>query len=346
MIIGGGIKALKGVFLVTLLSGLALAVPETIINAVMGPELSVISASIVIMAVIIGCAKIMPPNDPEYAVKQTGEVPKVSGSEGLVAAMPFILIFVLLLLTSKLFPAINGPLASIKTSVPIYQGPGAKPYTFVWIATPGIMIFIAGIVGGFIQKAKAGEIFGTLGSTVKNLKFTYLTIITVVMTAKLMTYSGMTADIAKAMVAGTGSLYPLFAPIVGALGAFLTGSGTNSNVLFGPLQIAAAQGLDPTNFEDLGFWLAAVNSGAAGIGKMLSPQSIAISIGAVGPALKAYLENHKEIGSEEAHNLEHEIEASVIMNSAFKYFLIFIVMHGCISFFGQHFIHEIHHFFF
>ncbi|WP_449188261.1 L-lactate permease, partial [Veillonella sp.] len=193
MIIGGGVKALKGVFLVTLLSGLALAIPETIINAVMGPELSVISASIVIMAVIIICAKIMPPNNPAYAVKQTGEVPKVSGGEGLVAAMPFILIFVLLLLTSKLFPAINGPLASIKTSVPIYQGPGAKPYTFVWIATPGIMIFIAGIVGGFIQKAKAGEIFGTLGSTVKNLKFTYLTIITVVMTAKLMTYSGMTA---------------------------------------------------------------------------------------------------------------------------------------------------------
>ena len=107
------------------------------------------------MAVIIGCAKIMPPNDPEYAVKQTGEAPKVSGGEGLVAAMPFILIFVLLLLTSKLFPAINGPLASIKTSVPIYQGPGAKPYTFVWIATPGIMIFIAGIVGGFIQKSKS-----------------------------------------------------------------------------------------------------------------------------------------------------------------------------------------------
>ena len=86
-----------------MLSGLALAIPETIINAVMGPELSVISASIVIMAVIIGCAKIMPPNDPEYAVKQTGEVPKVSGGEGLIAAMPFILIFVLLLLTSKLF---------------------------------------------------------------------------------------------------------------------------------------------------------------------------------------------------------------------------------------------------
>lgn len=345
MIIGGGVKALKGVFLVTLLSGLALAIPEVIINKLLGPELSVISASIAIMAVIILCAKFLPPNDPAYQVKQA-DAPKVSGSEGLIAAMPFILIFVLLLLTSKLFPAINGPLASIKTSVPIYQGEGAKPYTFVWIATPGIMIFIAGILGGFIQKASAGEIFGTLGSTVKNLKFTYLTIITVVMTAKLMTYSGMTIEIANALVAATGTMYPAFSPIVGALGAFLTGSGTNANVLFGPLQIASAQSLDPANWEDLGFWLAAVNSGAAGIGKMLSPQSIAISIGAVGPALKAYLDSHKEITPEEAHKLEHEVEANVIMNSAFKYFLIFIIMHGAIAFFGQNYIHVIHKVFF
>lgn len=345
MIIGGGVKALKGVFLVTLLSGLALAIPEVIINKLLGPELSVISASIAIMAVIILCAKFLPPNDPAYQVKQA-DAPKVSGSEGLIAAMPFILIFVLLLLTSKLFPAINGPLVSIKTSVPIYQGEGAKPYTFVWIATPGIMIFIAGILGGFIQKASAGEIFGTLGSTVKNLKFTYLTIITVVMTAKLMTYSGMTIEIANALVAATGTMYPAFSPIVGALGAFLTGSGTNANVLFGPLQIASAQSLDPTNWENLGFWLAAVNSGAAGIGKMLSPQSIAISIGAVGPALKAYLDNHKEITPEEAHKLEHEVEANVIMNSAFKYFLIFIIMHGAIAFFGQNYIHLIDKVFF
>ena len=84
-----------------------MAVPEIVINAAMGPELSVISASIVIMAVIIACAKIMPPNDPQYAVKQTGEVPKVFWwRRSLLRQLPFILIFVLLLLTSKLFPAI------------------------------------------------------------------------------------------------------------------------------------------------------------------------------------------------------------------------------------------------
>ncbi|WP_251423877.1 L-lactate permease [Veillonella agrestimuris] len=345
MIIGGGFKALKGVFLVTLLSGLALAVPEVLINKFVGPELSVISASIVIMAVIVICAKLLPTNDATYEIQQA-EAPKVSAGEGVVAAMPFILIFILLLLTSKLFPAINGPLASIKTSVPIYQGEGAKPYTFVWIATPGIMIFIAGIFGGLTQKASLGEIFGTLGNTVKNLKFTYLTIITVVMTAKLMTYSGMTIEIANALVAATGTLYPAFSPLVGALGAFLTGSGTNANVLFGPLQIASAQSLDPTNWQDLGFWLAAVNSGAAGIGKMLSPQSIAISIGAVGPALKAYFETNKDIPAEEMKKLEGEIEANVIMTSAFKYFLIFIIMHGAIAYFGQAYIHDIHRIFF
>ena len=344
-IIAGGVKAIKGVFIQTIIAGFALAIPELLINMYAGgPELAVMGSSIVIMAVIIAIAKIMPANDPEYKVDMGAK--KVSAKEGLIAASPFILIFILLIGTSKLVPPVYNALMVFKTSVPIHAGVNAKPYTFVWIATPGIMIFISALIGGFIQKAGLGTQKYVLTNTLKTLKLTYVTIISVVVTAKLMTYSGMTADIAKAMVAGTGSLYPLFAPIVGALGAFLTGSGTNSNVLFGPLQIAAAQGLDPTNWEDLGFWLAAVNSGAAGIGKMLSPQSIAISIGAVGPALKAYLENHKEVSADEAHKLEHEIEASVIMNTAFKYFIVFIVMHGCISFFGQHFIHQIHSIFF
>ena len=134
-------------------------------------------------------------NDPKYAVKQTGEVLKFLVAEGLVAAMPFILIFILLLLTS-VFPAINGPLASIKTSVPIYPRCWCKPYTFV-----GLQLwyydFYRWLLLVVSSKSKSWRNLRYIGATVKNLKFTYLTIITVVMTAKLMTYSGMTADIAK-----------------------------------------------------------------------------------------------------------------------------------------------------
>ncbi len=341
MIIGGGFKALKGVFLVTLISGLALAVPELVINNVVGPELSVIASSVIIMAVIIICAKVLPTNNPEYKVDS--DVEPVSGGKGLRAAMPFILIFVLLLLTSKLVPAINGPLASIKTAVPIYQGVGAKPYTFVWIATPGIMIFLAAFIGGTVQKASFGEMFGVLGRTFKGLKFTYLTIISVVVTAKLMTYSGMTKEIADGLVSATGSMYPAFAPLVGALGAFLTGSGTNSNVLFGPLQIEAAKQLSSN--PDLGLWLAAISSGAAGIGKMFSPQSIAIAVGAVAPALDAYIEEHK-IDSTKATALRESIKANVIMVNVLKYFLIFIIADGVISFLGQEHIQTIQKLFF
>ena len=62
---------------------------------------------------------------PGIQVRSDAENQKaVSFGEGVKAAMIFILIFVFLVGTSKLFPFINGPLASIKTTVPIYAGPG------------------------------------------------------------------------------------------------------------------------------------------------------------------------------------------------------------------------------
>ena len=282
------------------------------------------------MTVIVVSAKFMPTNDPDYEIK--AEVRGITGGEGVIAAMPFILIFVFLLLASKLVPAIYGPLSSIKTTIIIDEAIGAK-HTFVWIATPGIMIFLAAFVGGAIQKASFGEMLGVLGKTLRGLAFTYITIIAVVVTAKLMTYSGMTRNIAEALVGATGSMYPLFAPLVGALGAFITGSGTNTNVLFGPLQVAAANSLIPGD-TGLQMWLAGINSGAAGIGKMFSPQSIAIAIGAVVPALNAYIENNK-IEEKTALALRSTIRPNVIMSSVFKYFVIFIIIDGLISFLAQ-----------
>ena len=337
-IVSGGFKHLKGVFLITLLAGLGLAIPELFINVTAGPELSVIGSAVVIMAIIVALANVLDPKDDNYLVKGDA-TPKVSAKEGLVAASPFILIFVLLLLTSKVFPAIYGPLSAIKTAVNIYQGEGAKPYTFVWIATPGIMIFISAFIGGKIQGASLGRICGVLKNTFIGLLFTFLTIITVVVTAKLMTYSGMTADIAEALVKATGNAYPAFAPLGGALGAFLTGSGTNANVLFGPLQTAAAIQLH-FGSKDLALWLAAINSGAAGIGKMMSPQSIAIAIGAVTPALAAYVKNNN-VDEATAKKMEAEITPSNIMKSVFKYFLIYIIADGIISYFGHNLINLI-----
>ena len=71
--------------------------------------------------------------------------------------------------------------------------------------------------------------------------------------------------------------FPFVSPIIGALGAFITGSGTSTEVLLGSLQTAAAEQIGASQF-----WLAAANSTGAGIGKILSPQCIATAAAAVG----------------------------------------------------------------
>jgi lactate permease len=94
-----------------------------------------------------------------------------------------------------------------------------------------------------------------------------------------MGYSGMIKSIAQVLVILTGSFYPLIAPIIGALGTFVTGSDTSSNVLFGGLQVEVAKTLHLSPY-----WLAAANTCGATAGKMISPQSIAVATAATGLA--------------------------------------------------------------
>ena len=80
-------------------------------------------------------------------------------------------------------------------------------------------------------------------------------------------------------LAGAGSIFAFLSSIIGWLGVAVTGSDTSSNSLFGALQVQAATeaGLDPT-------LLAAANSSGGVLGKMISPQNLAIGAAAVGMA--------------------------------------------------------------
>ena len=195
----------------------------------------------------------------------------------LLAWSPFILILVALLLTSQLVPAIYEPLSSVATTVNIYAGDPTATLTFTWIDTPGVIIIVCGIVGGLIQGCSVRELLQVLLDTCRQMGKTILTMLGVLACAKIMGYSGMIASIAAFFVGTLGGFYPLVAPLLGALGTFVTGSGTSSEVLFGNVQLSAAQsiGVDPT-------WLVASNSLGVSAGKMLSPQNIAIGCAACG----------------------------------------------------------------
>lgn len=310
-IAGKGIKALKGMIPTTLVASLSFVIPWFISANVIGCELPDIIGSIISMVCIIVAAKIFNKNpDKEYSIviQEEEKQSTITVGEGVKAWSSFILIFILLMVTSTLCPPIHDAIAGIKSEIVVYAGEGGNTLSFSWINTPGVIIFIAAIIGGFIQKATVGDMIQVLIETLKKYWKTILTICSVMATAKIMTYSGMISDIASLLVAVTGSFYPLIAPLIGAIGAFVTGSGTSTCVLFGGLQTetAVSLGLNPS-------WMAAANVMGAGIGKMICPQGIAIGAGAA-----------NVVGSE-----------SKILGAVFKYFLLYVVIGGIICYAGS-----------
>ncbi len=112
--------------------------------------------------------------------------------------------------------------------------------------------------------------------TLRELGWAILTVATVLALAYVMNLSGQTITLGQ-WIAGASGLLPFLSSIIGWLGVAVTGSDTSSNSLFGTLQVAAAEkaGYSPT-------LLAAANSSGGVLGKMISPQNLAIGAAAVG----------------------------------------------------------------
>ena len=147
-----------------------------------------------------------------------------------------------------------------------------------WKPAPGFTVLVAGIIGGLCQGIGPLRLFGVASKTAKRYALAVFTICTVLALAKTMVASGLTQILADGLVAATGRGYAAVSSIVGALGGFVTGSGTSTNVLFGALQASVGAS------EAEKFLFASANVMGAGIGKMVCPQSIVLGCAAVGLA--------------------------------------------------------------
>ena len=143
--------------------------------------------------------------------------------------------------------------------------------------TPGVLVLAAGFAGGLVQRVPPKRLLAVLWRTAAGYWPAFATICFVLALARVMGSSGMTSAMAAALVSAAGDAYPFASTAVGALGGFVTGSGTSSSVLFGRLQADAAAAISVS--PEL---LAAANIMGAGIGKMICPQSIAIGAAAAG----------------------------------------------------------------
>ncbi|NUR09608.1 MAG: L-lactate permease, partial [Nocardioidaceae bacterium] len=153
-------------------------------------------------------------------------------------------------------------------------------YTFNWLPAAGTLMIIAGIITAAILKVSPSQALATYGRTYVELKSAIITVMAVLALAYVMNLSGQTGSLG-AWLAGAGSAFAILSPILGWLGVAVTGSDTSANALFGALQVQTASqaGLDPV-------LMAAANSSGGVLGKMVSPQNLAIAAAAVGMAGK------------------------------------------------------------
>ncbi len=147
-------------------------------------------------------------------------------------------------------------------------------FKFNYLSAAGTSVFLSALLAIPLVGLKFGEGMIVFWETLKQLKFPIVSVASVLGFAYALNDSGITITLAEEL-ANTGVLFPFFAPVLGWLGVFITGSDTSSNALFGKLQYATARsiGVDP---------VVTVSANAAGgvVGKMISPQSIAVAAGA------------------------------------------------------------------
>ena len=147
-------------------------------------------------------------------------------------------------------------------------------YKFNYLSAAGTAILLSALISIPLIGLTFNRAAGLFLSTLKQLKFPIITIASVLGFAYIVNDSGITITMAVAL-ANTGFLFPFFAPVLGWLGVFITGSDTSANALFGKLQSTTATsiGVDPV------ITVAANVSGGV-VGKMISPQSIAVAAAA------------------------------------------------------------------
>jgi L-lactate transport len=167
-------------------------------------------------------------------------------------------------LVIKMPPIVNGPT------------PYASVYTFDWLSATGTAILLSAVVSILVLRMKPMDAIKTFGSTLDSLKMPIFSIGMVLAFANIANYSGLSATLAL-LLATTGVAFPFFAPFLGWIGVFLTGSDTSSNALFCNLQANTAHQIHVSSTL-----MVAANSSGGVTGKMISPQSIAVASGAVG----------------------------------------------------------------
>lgn len=273
-----GFKGIKETLSSILVCGVTFALVQfAVLNTIGAVLVDILAASISLIALTLF-----------EVLRAKGRKYQSDLKEVTLAWVPFIILTVVIILFSldpikNIFKAwtldftIPGIHEKIIRTAPVV--PSATPYSAVFslaFVSTTLAIVIAALITMAIFKIKKSIVKDALSETIKELAIPVITICSVLAFAYVCNYSGMSSTLGLAF-ADTGGIFPLFSPVLGWIGVFLTGSVVNSGSLFATLQSITA--------EQVGISQAAmVASNVVGgdMAKMISPQSVAVAAAAVG----------------------------------------------------------------
>ncbi len=298
-----GFKGIKETFPAVFIAAFSFAGAQFLSSNYLGPELpGIISALVSLVATALFLKfwqpKVIFRSDGKAAsfIKSNHHICKI-----YVAWSPFvILVLVIVLWIQPFFKALfekDGLLAfsnfyfefnnisnHIFKSPPFVESDQSASFPVVFkfflINTVGTSIFLAALISMLVLRVRVSDALSVFGETLKEMRYPILTIGLVLSFAYVSNYSGISSTLALALT-HTGLAFTFFSPLIGWVGVFLTGSDTSSNLLFGSLQQLTAQRLHLPEILTL-----TANTVGGTLGKMISPQSIAIACAAVGLAGK------------------------------------------------------------
>jgi lactate permease len=307
-----GRRGVRQAWPVAVVGGVAFAIGQFATSNYISVELTDIVASLVSAGAIVAFLRVWQPSEPVIGAPATGRFarPAVAGGSAHDTAMerqvarkddtvhdppldvfrayaPYLIIIAVFSIAQ--IAAIKDWMAG-EPGTQMFDWPGldvvnpdgeavsSVTFNFNWLPAAGTLMFISGLISMAVLALKPGRAARVFGATLDQLKWAILTVVSVLALAYVMNQSGQTITLGL-WAAGAGSFFAFLSSIIGWLGVAVTGSDTSSNSLFGALQVAAAKdaGIDST-------LMAAANSSGGVLGKMISPQNLAIGAAAVGLA--------------------------------------------------------------
>lgn len=245
--------------------GLAFVLPYAATGIFLGPEFPSLLGGLIGLAIVTSAARfgfLVPKKTWDFApadkwpsewlgtVEMKLDELTAKPMSALRAWLPYVLVGALLVV-SRVFPEVGNALKAVVVNFPDLLGEAGVSANFQPLYLPGGILVAVVLVTFFLHGMKARD----LGKAVKEsssvlLSAGFVLLFTVPMVRILINSGVNGAELASMpiLMAGwvaesVGGIYPLLAPSIGALGAFIAGSNTVSNMMFSQFQFGVASSL-------------------------------------------------------------------------------------------------------